>query len=115
MGVEGEKSILLRILMKQGDRRKPSVILTDREWQTVNEMSYLICNAIADAIEQQPYVSQNVLNYTMAKVVAMTMKLNSDMFGYVGGEAEYMSLLIKHAWKRIKDQAIDYGSSGEPE
>lgn len=114
MGVKGEKSILFRILIKDIDRMNPSVILTDRERQMVNEMSYLICNDIADHIEQQPYVSQNVLNYTIAKVVAMTMKLNSDMFGYVGGEADYMSLLIKHAWTRIKDQAIDYGSSEEP-
>ncbi len=115
MGVEGKKSSLLRKLMKQAECQKPSITLTHEEWQTVNEMSSLICNGIAEAIEQQPYVSQNVLNYTMANVVAMTMKLNSDMFGYVGGEAGYMSLLIKNAWSRIKDKAIDYGSSGEPE
>ena len=115
MGVEGKKNSLLRKLMKQAERQKPSITLTHEEWQRVNKMSLLICNAIAEAIEQQPYVSQNVLNYTMANVVAMTMKLNSDMFGYVGGEADYMAILIKDAWKSIKDKAIYYGSSGEPE
>lgn len=29
-------------------------------------------------------------NYTMANCVSRVMKLNCDMFGYVGGEEDYM-------------------------
>ena len=107
MGVEGEKSSLFRKMMKQAEYQKPSITLTHEEWQTVNEMSYLICNAIAEAIEQQPYVSQNVLEHAVARVVAMVLKLNVDMFGKAGGEADYMAVLIKHEWKAIKDKKID--------
>ena len=86
--------------------RKESA-LTHEEWQTVNEMSYLICNAIAEIIEHQPYVSQNVLEHAVARVVAMVLKLNVDMFGKAGGDADHMAVLIRHEWKAIKDKKID--------
>ena len=108
MGVEGKKSILLRQLMMQAEVGKTTTTLTREEWQRVNQMSMWIANAVAQAIEHQPYVSQNVLEYTMARVVAMTLKLNADMFGEAGGEAEHMAILIKHEWKAIKDKKIDY-------
>lgn len=107
MGVEGEKSSLLRKMMKQEEYQKPSITLTHEEWQTVNEMSYLICNAIAEIIEHQPYVSQNVLEHAVARVVAMVLKLNVDMFGKAGGDADHMVVLIRHEWKAIKDKKID--------
>ena len=108
MGVEGKKSILLRQLMMQAEVGKTTTTLTREEWQRVNQMSMWIANAVAQAIEHQPYVSQNVLEYTMARVVAMTLKLNADMFGEAGGEAEHMAILIKHEWKAIKNKKIDY-------
>lgn len=113
MGVKGEKSSLLRALMMQADNRKTSMSLTQEEWQRVERMTLRIANAIARTIDHQPYVSQNVLEHTMAKVVAMVLKLNCDMFGYAGGEADHMAVLIRHAWNEIKDQKIDYGTCTE--
>lgn len=113
MGVNGEKSSLLRALMLQAEVGKTTITLTKEDWQRVGQMSMWIANAVAQAIEHQPYVSQNVLELTMAKVVAMVLKLNCDMFGQVGGEAEHMAVLIRHAWNEIKDQKIDYGTCAE--
>lgn len=108
MGVNGEKSSLLRALMLQAEVGKTTTMLTKEDWQRVDQMSMWIANAVAQAIEHQPYVSQNVLERTMARVVAMVLKLNADMFGKVGGEADHMAVLIRHEWKAIKDKKIDY-------
>jgi hypothetical protein len=113
MGVKGEKSSLFWKLMLQADSQKLSVSLTNEEWHRVEQMTFCIGNAVAKTIEGQSYVTQNVLEQTMAKVVAMVLKLNCDMFGQVGGEAEHMAVLIRHAWNEIKDQKIDYGTSEE--
>ena len=110
MGVKGEKSSLFWKLMLQADSQKLSISLTDEEWHRVEQMTFCIGNAIAEVIEQEGYVTQNELEYTMAKVVAMVLKLNCDMFGQVGGEADHMAVLIRHAWDEIKDQKIDYGT-----
>lgn len=113
MGVKEEKSSIFRKLMLQADSQKQSISLTDEEWHRVEQMTFCICNAVAKAMENQSYVSQNVLEHTMAKVVAIVLKLNCDMFGYAGGEAEHMAVLIRHAWNEIKDQKIDYGTCVE--
>ena len=65
MGVKGEKNSLLRALMRQAEVGKTTITLTREEWQRVEQMSMWIANAVAQAIEHQPYVSQNVLEYTM--------------------------------------------------
>ena len=49
-------------------------------------------------------------NYTMANCVARVMKLNCDMFGYVGGEEDYMGLLIRHIWRNLKEKMKLYGN-----
>lgn len=108
MGINGEKSSLLRTLMMQAEVGKTTITLTEEDWQRVDQMSMWIANAVAQAIEHQPYVSQNVLEHTMARVVALVLKLNADMFGEVGGEADHMAVLIRHEWKAIKDKKIDY-------
>ncbi len=108
MGINGEKSSLFRTLMMQAEVGKTTITLTKEDWQRVNQMSMWIANAVAQAIEHQPYVSQNVLEHTMARVVALVLKLNADMFGEVGGEADHMAVLIRHEWKIIKDKKIDY-------
>ena len=108
MGINGEKSSLLRTLMMQAEVGKTTITLTKEDWQRVDQMSMWIANAVAQAIEHQPYVSQNVLEHTMARVVALVLKLNADMFGEVGGEADHMAVLIRHEWKAIKDKKIDY-------
>ncbi len=113
MGVKGYKSSLFWKLMLQTESRKSSITLTDEEWHKVEQMTFCIGNAVAKTIEGQSYVTQNVLEQTMAKVVAMVLKLNCDMFGQVGGEAEHMAVLIRHAWNEIKDQKIDYGTCAE--
>ena len=113
MGVKGDKSSLFWKLMLQTDCRKPSITLTEEEWKKVEQMTFCIGNAVAKTIESQSYVTQNVLEHTMAKVVAMVLKLNCDMFGYAGGEAEHMAVLIRHAWNEIKDQQIDYVTCAE--
>ena len=113
MGVKGEKSSLFWTLMLQADSQKSYISLTDEEWHRVEQMTFCIGNAVAKTIENQSYVSQNVLEHTMAKVVAMVLKLNCDMFGYAGGEADHMAVLIRHAWNEIKDQKIDYGTCAE--
>ena len=113
MGVKGDKGTLFWNLMMQADIKKPSITFTDDEWLKVEQMTLWIGNAVADAIKHQSYVSQNMLEHTMAKVVAMVLKLNCDMFGQVGGEADHMAVLIRHAWKEIKDQKIDYGTCAE--
>ena len=113
MGVKGDKSSLFWQLMLQAEIRKSSITLSDEEWHRVEQMTFLIGNAVAKTIETQSYVSENVLEHTMAKVVAMVLKLNCDMFGYAGGEADHMAVLIKHAWNEIKDQKIDYGTCAE--
>ena len=113
MGVKGEKSSLFWKLMLQAESRKPSITLTEEEWFMVERLAYCIGNSIVKHIENQPYVSQNVLEHSMAKVVAMVLKLNCDMFGYAGGEADHMAVLIRHAWNEIKDQKIDYGTCTE--
>lgn len=110
MGIKGNKSALFWKLMLQADGKKPSITLTDEEWLKVDQMTFCICNAVAKTIENQSYVSQNVLEYAMARVVAMVLKLNCDMFGYAGGEADHMAVLIKNAWAVIKEQKIDYGT-----
>ena len=108
MGINGEKSSLFRTLMMQAEVGKTTITLTKEDWQRVNQMSMWIANAVAQAIEHQPYVSQNVLEHTMARVVALVLKPNADMFGEVGGEADHMAVLIRHEWKIIKDKKIDY-------
>ena len=108
MGVEGEKSRMLKTLTMQAGCEKMSIILTDEEWQRVERLTQWVTIAVAQGLEREAYVSQNVLEHTMASVVAMIMKLNVDMFGEVGGEADHMAMLIKHAWKAIKDKKIDY-------
>lgn len=108
MGINGEKSSLLRTLMMQAEVGKTTITLTEEDWQRVDQMSMWIANAVAQAIEHQPYVSQNVLEHAVARVVAMVLKLNVDMFGEVGGEADHMAVLIRHEWKAIKDKNIDY-------
>ena len=114
MGVKGEKSSLFRtLIMQKSDSEIKSMTLTDDEWWTVGDMTLKISNSIANIIEQEGYVSQNVLEHTMAKVVALVLKLNYDMFGYAGGEADRMAVLIRLAWNEIKDQKIDYGTCAE--
>lgn len=114
MGVKGEKNSLFRtLIMQKSDSQVKSMTLTDDEWWTVGYMTLKISKSIADVIEQEGYVTQNVLEHTMAKVVAMVLKLNGDMFGQVGGEAEHMAVLIRHAWNEIKDQKIDYDTCAE--
>jgi len=114
MGVKGEKSSLFRTLvMQKAESEIKSLSLTDDECWTIGGMALKIGNAIAEVIEQEGYVSQNQLEYTMAKVVAMVLKLNCDMFGQVGGEVDHMAVLIRLAWSEIKDQKIDYGTCTE--
>lgn len=108
MGVNGEKSSLLRTLMMRADNRETSVTLADEERQRVEQMSMWIANAVAQAIEHQPYVSQGILEQTMARVVALVLKLDADMFGEAGGEADHMAVLIRREWEAIKDKEIDY-------
>lgn len=110
MGVKGEKGSLFWKLMLQAERRKPSITFTEEDWYQMERMTYCIGNAIVKTIEGQSYVTQNVLEHTIAKVVAMVLKLNCDMFGYAGGEADHMAVLIRDAWDEIKDQKIDYGT-----
>lgn len=74
----------------------------------VEKLKASIAESIAQAIEQQPYVTQNVLEYTMAELVVMVLKLNCDMFGKVGGEAEHMSVLIRRVWREIENIQVDY-------
>ena len=85
MGVNEEKISLLRAMMLQAEVGKTTITLTREEWQRVEQMSMWIANAVAQAIEHQPYVSQNVLEHAVARVVAMVLKLNVDMFGKAGG------------------------------
>lgn len=113
MGVKGDKSSLFWKLALQAESRKPSITLTEEEWFRVERLAYSIGNSILLHCEHQPYVSQNVLEHAMAKVVAMMLKLNCDMFGFAGGEADHMAVLIRHAWNEIKDQKIDYGTCAE--
>ena len=113
MGVKGEKSCLFWKLMLQAESQKPSITLTEEEWLRVERLAFCIGNSIANHIANQPYVTQNVLEYAMAKVVAMVLKLNCDMFGYAGGEADHMAVLIRHAWNKIKERKIDYGTGTE--
>lgn len=108
MGVNEEKISLLRAMMLQAEVGKTTITLTREEWQRVEQMSMWIANAVAQAIEHQPYVSQNVLEHAVARVVAMVLKLNVDMFGKAGGDADHMAVLIRHEWKAIKDKKIDY-------
>ena len=108
MGVK-QKANLLREIVQQTPIERCTITLMDEEWQQVERMTCDICESIAKAIEQQTYVSQtyvsqNVLNYTMANCVARVMKLNCDMFGYVGGEADYMGLLIRKIWRNLKEK-----------
>ena len=111
MGIkeDNEYDLFWKIMM-QADSRMQSVTLSDEDRQRVNQLTFRISDAIAHAINRQPIVSQNVLEYTMAKVVALVLKLNCDIFGYTGGEAEHMAVLIRQAWDEIKDQEIDYGT-----
>lgn len=113
MGVKGNKSDLFWKLMLQAETRETSITLCYKERVRVEQLTFHIGNAIAKTIENQSYVSQNVLEHTMSKVVAMVLKLNCDMYGYAGGETEHMAVLIRHAWNEIKDQKIDYGTCTE--
>lgn len=103
MGVE-RKADLLRGIVQQIPIERTTITLTDEEWQQVERMTCDICESIAKAIEQQTFVSQNVLDYTMANCVARVIKLNCDMFGYVGGEEDYIGLLIRHIWRNLKEK-----------
>lgn len=107
MGVEGKKSSLLRHLMISQCLHEQPLALTGEECQCCNMMTGWIANAVAQAIEHQSYVSQNVLNYTMARVTAMVMKLNFDMFGGEH-ELEFQLDLIEREWMKIKGKEIDY-------
>lgn len=114
MGVEGEKSSLFRQLMMQPRGSQTSETLTAEEWSQVEQMELWICNAVAQAIEYQPYVTQNVLSIVMARVMAMAMKLNYDMFGNPD-ECHHTLYLVEKAWNEIKDKEIDYGTCAKPE
>ena len=108
MGVGNDKSRRLHLLVEHAPVVRHSICLMEEEWHMVERLTASIAEFIAQAIEQQPYVTQNVLEYTMAEVVSMVLKLNCDHFGYAGGEAEYMAILIKKAWNEKKDIQVDY-------
>lgn len=110
MGVEGKKGSMLRQLMMKQRGNRTSESLTIEEWGQVVQMDLWICNAIASCIEQQPYVTQNVLSVVMARVMAMTMKLNYDMFGNPD-ELQHTLYLVTKAWNDIKDKEVDYASN----
>lgn len=108
MGVENDKSRRLHFLVEHAPVVRHSICLMEEEWHMVERLKASIAESIAQAIEQQPYVTQNVLEYTMAELVAMVLKLNCDMFGKVGGEAEHMSVLIRRVWREIENIQVDY-------
>lgn len=108
MGVENDKSRRLHLLVEHAPVVRHSICLMEEEWHMVERLKSSIAESIAQAIEQQPYVTQNVLEYTMAELVAMVLKLNCDMFGKVGGEAEHMSVLIRRVWREIENIQVDY-------
>ena len=110
MGVEGKKSCLFRKLMMSQYHSEQPLALTGEECQQIDRMTAWIANAVAQAIEHQSYVSQNVLNYTMARVTAMVMKLNFDMFGGEH-ELEHQLYLIEQEWIMVKGKEINYGST----
>ena len=108
MGVGNDKSRRLHLLVEHAPVVRHSICLMEEEWHMVERLKASIAESIAQAIEQQPYVTQNVLEYTMAELVAMVLKLNCDMFGKVGGEAEHMSVLIRRVWREIENIQVDY-------
>jgi len=108
MGVKNEKSRRLHLIVQQTPVVRRSMNLMDEEWLQVGKLTASIAESIAQAIEQLPYVTQNVLEYTMAEVVSMVLKLNCDHFGFVGGEAEHMAILIKKAWDGRKNMKVYY-------
>lgn len=112
MGINGKSQCLRRIAHEtKGFVRTDTLI--DSERLQVEIMSSRICNAVAKVIEQQPYVTQNVLSHTMAKVVAMTMKLHYDIWKDPL-EFEFMKIMIGLEWQDMKDKKIDYGTCTEP-
>ena len=108
MGVGNDKSRRLHLLVKHAPVVRHSICLTEEEWHMVERLTASIAESIAQAIEQQSYVTQNVLEYTMAELVAMVLKLNCDIFGKVGGEAEHMSVLIRRVWREIENIQVGY-------
>lgn len=112
MGIKGKKSSLLRHLMMQPRGSRTSETLTPEDWCQVENMELWICNAVAQAIDHQHYVTQNVLSVVMARVMAMTMKLNYDMFRNPD-ECQHTLYLVEKAWNDIKDKEIDYSTCKE--
>lgn len=109
MGIDRkiEKNILIK--MTQDDVFvKDSKELTDKERLQVCQFSSYVCSCILRVLASNPLLSQNVIEHSVAITAAVTMKLNKDSFGEVGGEADHLIMLIRHAWETIKDKGVDY-------
>ena len=110
MGVENDKLRLFIRLLSQSDGqfidKENCPALIDDERKQINEMVEHINKSVMETIAMRPYVSSNVLMYTIATVVCAVLKLDYDMWRY--DSEPYMEHLIRRLWATAKEIKVDY-------